>query len=60
MLLDDAVVVMDGDLQDVPEVIPQFVEKIPTRLRRSVRETGEKERAVAAAVLLLRVLPVDG
>ena len=23
----DAVVVMDGDLQDVPEVIPQFVEK---------------------------------
>ena len=24
----DAVVVMDGDLQDVPEVIPQFVEKL--------------------------------
>src|SRR5216684_2121642 len=24
----DAVVIMDGDLQDVPEVIPQFVEKL--------------------------------
>ena len=41
----DAVVVMDGDLQDVPEVIPQFCGEVSTRLRRGLSRNGCAEKS---------------
>ena len=51
-----AVVVMDGDLQDPPEVIPQFVEQMARGLRRRLRRSPASQGGPPEATGLLRLL----
>ena len=51
----EVAVVMDGDLQDVPEVIPHFVEKYKQG-QRGVCTASPAEGALVPADLLLAVL----
>ena len=45
----DAVVLLDGDLQDPPELIPEFVEKWQRGLRRRLRRARQARGAAAHA-----------
>ena len=54
-----AVIVMDGDLQDPPEVIPQFVARWREGLRGRLRRPPQSQGGAAQAAGLLRLLPAS-
>jgi len=66
----DAVIVMDGDLQDPPEIIPDFIEKLNSgydvvyAVRKERKESGLKQMAYAVFYRLLHLIsdidiPID-
>lgn len=56
----DATVVMDGDLQDSPEAIPQFLERFQQGFDVVYAQRVRRKEPWPAAALLFHVLPLDG